>query len=136
MVQPVYDNQGFIALIGVLVAGSIAVTVASAVLFFGSDFSRSALLIQQSYQAKALARACADSGLLQLHNNTSFSGTGSLTLGRGSCSYTVANLGGNNRRVQASGTIGNVVRKMEISINAVTPRLNVASWQEVADFTP
>lgn len=136
MVRLVYDNHGFVALLGVLVAGSIALTIASTVLFFGTDFSRSTLLLQQSYQAKALARACADSGLLQLQKNVLYTGTGSLTLGAGTCSYVVANLGGSNRRVQASGTVGNVTKKIEVLINSISPKLNVSSWQEVADFAP
>lgn len=134
MVRPVYDNHGFAALLGVLIVGTIATTIASAILFFGMDFSGSVLALQQSYQAKSLARACADTGLLQLRDNTSFSGTGSLTLSAGTCSYTVANLGGSNRSVQANGTSGNVVRKIKVLINAVTPKLNVSSWQDVADF--
>jgi len=123
-------------MLGVLVAGLIASTIASAVLFFGMDFSRSALLFQRSFQAKALARACADSGLLKLHDNVLFVGAGSLTIGIGTCSYTVANLGGGNRRIQASGTVENVVRKIEVLISAVRPKLSVSSWRDVADFTP
>lgn len=136
MVRPVCDNHGFVALLGVLIAGSIAVTIASTILFFGTDFSRSSLLIQESYQAKALARACAEAGLQMIHDNTLFTGTGSLILSTGTCFYTVANLGGSNRRVQASGLVDQVVRKIEVSINAVTPKLSVSAWREVADFTP
>lgn len=136
MAQPVCDERGFIALIGVLIVGAIAMATATAVLSFGVDFSRSALALQRSYQAKALARACTDYGLIQLHDNIAYTGTGSLTLGAGTCIYTVANLGGSNRRVQASGTVSGIVRKIEVSINAVSPKLNVSSWNDVADFSP
>lgn len=136
MVQPVGDNSGFVALVGVLVVGSIAVTIASAVLFFGLDFSRSGFLLQESFQAQALARACVDSGLLKLHDDLFFTGVGSLSLSSGTCFYRITNLGGGNRRLQASGTVGQVVRKIEVLISAVMPKLTISSWQDVADFTP
>jgi hypothetical protein len=136
MVRPACVNQGFITIIGVLVAGLIALAISSAMLFFGVGFSGSVLSIQQSYQAKGLARACADLGLLQIHNNITYTGTGNLTLGDGICTYVVTSSGGSNRKVISSGVVNSITKKIEITINALSPKIVISSWQDVADFTP
>lgn len=81
----------------------------------------------------ALAQACAEEGLQQIRDNTAYTGTGTLTLGAGSCSYTVANTGGTTRTVVTSGTVGTVVRKVSVAISGYSPRIVVTLWQEVAN---
>jgi len=136
MVRPACANQGFITIIGVLVAGFIALAISSAVLFFGVGFSGSVLSIQQAYQAKGLARACADLGLLQIHNNITYTGSGNLTLGAGTCTYTVTSSGGSNCKVISSGVVSSVTKRIEITTSALSPKIVISSWQDVADFTP
>lgn len=136
MVRPACVNQGFVTIVGVLVAGLIATAISSAILFFGVGFSSSVLSIQQAYQAKGLARICADSGLLKIHDDIVFIGSGNLTLGAGSCSYAVTSTGGSSRKVVSTGTVGTITKKIEITISALSPKIVVSSWQEVADFTP
>lgn len=130
-----YDRQkGYIALITVLVTGAVGVAIAVSLLLLGLGSSRTSFALEQSNQAKALANACAEEALQQIRDSTSFTGTGNLSLGQGTCSYTVTNDGGENRTVTASGTVGTVVRKVKIIINAINPAIILASWQEVADF--
>lgn len=134
MARLVCDNRGFAALASVLAAGALAATTATLLLFFGSDFSRAVLSVQESYEAKALARACADTALLQVHNNVSYTGSGSLSLGQGSCTYLVTNTGPTSREVQATGTVGDVEKRMEIIISRLIPRITISSWQDVNGF--
>ncbi len=114
----------------------MALAISSTVLFFGIGFSDSVLSIQQAYQAKGLARACADLGLLQIHNNITYVGSGNLTLSAGTCTYIVTSSGGSNRKVVSSGVVSLVTKKIEITINALSPKIVISSWQDVSDFTP
>ena len=127
-------KNGFITLISVLIVGAVGVAIAASLLLLGLGSSRTSFALEQSNQAKALANACGEEALQQIRDSTPFSGTGSLTLGQGTCTYTVVKLTGQNRTVTASGTVGTIIRKVSISLDKITPNINITSWQEVADF--
>ena len=131
MVPQASNNRGFAALIGVLVLGVVSSTMATALVFSGTRSLQSSLALRQSYEAKAIARACADIALRQIHDSASWTGTGSLTLGSGSCSYAVASSGGSVRTVSVTATVSNVTRKLLISTSAIIPRILISSWREV-----
>jgi len=61
----------------------------------------------------------------------SFSGTNGLTLGAGTCTYTVTVGTGEARTITASGRAGTIIRKTSVSITAINPLIVVSSWQEV-----
>jgi len=135
MVQHLYVKQkGYVALITVLVTGAVGVAVAVSVILLGLGSSRSSFAIEQSNQAKALVNACAEEALQQIRDSIPFEGTGNLTLGQGSCNYTVEKLTAQNRTITASGTAGTtIIRKVSITLDKITPNINITSWQEVAD---
>ena len=126
--------KGYVALVTVLVTGAVAGAIIVSLLQLGLSSGRTSLTLEQSNQAKALANACAEEALQQIRDSIPFSGSGSLTLGQGSCSYTVTKLAGQIRTITASGTVGTMVRKISIAIDKITPSINLTSWQEVADF--
>ncbi len=127
-------EAGYITLLSVLFLVVIGTTIAASVILLGLGTSRTSFVLEQSNQAKALTNACAEEVLQQISDSTPFSGTATLTLGNGSCTYTVTKLTGQNRTITSSGTVGTIIRKVSISIDKVTPNINVTSWQEVADF--
>lgn len=130
-----YKKQfGYVTLLSVLVVGAVGVAVSLSLLLLGLGSSRTGFALQQMYQAKALADACAEDALLEIRNATSFTGNGSLTLGQGTCSYTVTSQGGQNRTVTATGMVGSVTRKVKGVLTKVSPNITVASWKEVGDF--
>ena len=125
---------GYITLISTLVVGAVGIAVVAALLTQGVGLSRSAFAREQSAQSGALADACAEEALQQLADNNTFVGTQGLTLGQGSCSYTVTNTGGSTRRVESTGTVGTVTRKVLVVVSVISPQVQLSSWQEVVDF--
>lgn len=136
MERPMSDptNRGFITLISVLVLSAVGVAVGVSLILSGLGSGRTAFALEQSNQAKALANACTEEALAQINDSIPFSGTGTLTLGQGSCSYTVTKQTGQNRTIDSTGTVGTVIRKVRILIDKITPSIHITSWQEVADF--
>lgn len=132
----IHDNSsGYVALITVIIVGAVTTAIGTALLLTGSDSQRSMLTSQQSAQARNLANACAEEALQQIHDSTSFTGTNTITLGQGSCSYTVINTGGSNRTINATGTVGSVVRKSQVYATIGSSNISIISWQEVSQFT-
>ncbi len=126
------QQSGYIALISILVIGAISTAVALVLLATGADAQRSSLAVQRSIQARSLANACAEEALQRIHDNTGYTGTGGLTLGNGTCSYTVTNTGGTARSVAASGTVNSVVRRVQVYVTINASSISITSWQEVS----
>ncbi len=126
--------NGYIALITVLIIGAVGTAAAVSVILLGLGSSRTSFALEQSNQTKALANACAEEALQQIRDSVTFTGTGNLSLGQGTCTYTVTNDGAQNRTITASGTVGTMIRKVKITLDQINPTINLTSWQEVADF--
>ena len=127
-------NSGFITLISVLVVGAVGMAITVSLLLLGLGNSRTGFAVQQSYQAKALASACAEEGLEKIRGTSSYTGTGTLSLGQGSCAYTVTSQGGQNRTITATGTVGTVIRKTKAIVSGIGLLITLSSWQEMGDF--
>lgn len=126
-----YKNSGYITLISTLVVGAVGLSIVTAVILLGLGSSRSSFAIQQSVQAKSLANACAEEGLEKIRESTSFSGTGNLSYTTGNCTYTVSSTGGQGRNILAQGNSGDSIRKVQVTIDSITPLINLTSWQEI-----
>ena len=129
----VRGESGYVALLAVLIVGAAATTIALMLLITGADSQRYGLVEQQSAQARNLATACGEEALQIVRDTTAFTGTNSLTMGQGSCNYTVTNTGGSNRVIDAAGTVDGVVRKLKIYVTITSSSISITSWQEVAD---
>lgn len=127
-------QRGFITLLSVLVLGATGTAIVASLLLLGIGSSRTSFSGEQSNQTKALANACAEEALQQIRDSTPYTGNGNLTLGQGTCAYAVTSQGGQNRTITASGSIGTITRKVKVTIDAIQPDIEIASWQELADF--
>ena len=125
-------ETGYIALMFVLIVGAAALAISLTLLMVGTDRQRETSVDQQATQARALADSCADEALQRIHDNIAFSGTDSLSLGAGTCSYTVTVTSGTVRTIATSGMAGNVVRKDQVSVTIGTSSISITSWQEVS----
>jgi hypothetical protein len=124
-------ESGYVALLAVLVTGAVATAIALVLLTSGADSQRSVLIEQQSKQARALAVACTQEALQRIHDATAFSGTDTLPLGQGTCTYTVIYTSSTGRSVAVTGTVGNVVKKIQTYVTIGSSSISVTSWQEV-----
>jgi len=127
------NSSGYIALISLLIIGAASLATGVALLTAGIDSQKSSLVQQQSIQARQLASACAEEALLVMHDATATTGTNGLTLGQGTCSYTITSTGSTTRVIDTSGTVGGVVRKAKVYVTIGGSSISVTSWQEVSD---
>ncbi|MFA5771090.1 MAG: hypothetical protein WC894_06405, partial [Patescibacteria group bacterium] len=89
--------------------------------------------VEQSSKARSLTDTCAEIALENIRENSSYSGSVSLSLGDGLCLFSVALTNG-IWTINASGTVGAIVRRAKVVVTSASPKINVSSWQEVADF--
>ena len=126
--------SGFVALLGIIIVGSVGVVIAISLLWFGVESSRTSFVLQQSVQAKSFANACAEEALNRVRDDEFFVGGGNFSFDDGVCNYFVQNQGGSNRLITVDGIVGVVVRKIKIVIDVIVPQINVSFWGEVGDF--
>jgi hypothetical protein len=133
------SNKGFVTLMATLLVLAIGLSISVSLLMLGVDSSRTSFIIVQSYQANALANACAEEALQEIYDSMveippldpiPFTGTGSLNLGQGSCFYNVADTGGGTMDIVTSGTVGPVIRKNRVILSSISP-ITISSWQEI-----
>lgn len=130
----IIPKKGFVTLLSVLIIGAVGVSIAVTLLLMSIDASKTSVINTKSEQAKALANACAEAGLQQIRSSVSYTGTTTLAIGLGNCSYTVTNTGGQTRSINSTGIIDTTVRKVEILIDQINPTILVTSWEEVSEF--
>jgi hypothetical protein len=126
-------ETGYVALITVLIVGAVATAVAVALLNLGTDSQRNANIVQQAKEARSLAIACGEEASQVVHDNTSFNGTNNLALGQGTCSYNVYNSTNTGRVITATGTVGNVVRKVQATATIGASNITMGSWYDVGN---
>lgn len=126
-------EPGYVVLLTVLIVGVVAVSVATTLLISSVDAARSAAVEEQSRKARAMSDACIEEALEQIRAASNFTGYGIVALGGNACSYNVINLGGTNRKIIASSTVGSVVRKSRAMLDKVKP-IRITSWQDVIDL--
>lgn len=125
-------KKGYVTLISLLVIGAVGLAVATSLILTGVGSSRTSFSLEQSNQAKALANACVEEALQRIWILDTFTGTGNLTLGQGSCSYSVTSAT-IPKTITASGVVGTLTRRVAVTIDALYPYLSASSWQEVAN---
>jgi hypothetical protein len=133
-IQQQSAQSGYITLLTVLVVGAVGVAISTSLLLLGLANSRTSFALVQSKQAAALADDCAEEALQQMRFATSYTGTATLTLGTGTCNYTVTAQTGENRDIQANGTVGTIVRHVHVTVSQLTPTTVISLWQEVAHY--
>ncbi|MDQ3158916.1 MAG: hypothetical protein M3P98_02155 [bacterium] len=124
------NNDGAIGLIAMLIVSAVALAIGISLLQISTSSTKSSLSHQQSTQAKSLADTCGDVALNVIKNNNPYTGSANVVLGEGDCDYTVTSGSGGNRTIATEGHVSNVVRKVTITTDAISPQVNISSWQE------
>jgi len=127
--------KSFITLMAVLIMGVVGTSTAVFLILSGTDAYRTSYDLEQSYQAKSLADACAEKALNSIRESTDYAGNELIPFEKGSCEILpVVNPGTQSPMIKTKATVGNAVRKVQVTVSEVTPQIKIQSWQEVADF--
>ena len=128
-------EQGYIALISVLIISAVLLLIASSSNLISISESDMSLQENQSWQSFYLATACAEHALMELKDNLKYTGNETLIFDNGTCDILpVEGKGSKNRVIKVLGNAYNQTRKIKIEINKVNPRMEIKSWTNITDF--
>lgn len=127
------NKPAYVTLISVIIVGAVVLAIVLFMVSSGLDATNNSAVYLNSTRAEFLADACAEEALQQIRDNTNFTGTNNISFGSNICAYTVTNTGGETRTINASSTILNNVKKVRVLVSALSPKITLTSWLEVAD---
>lgn len=134
MLQHHLDNKGYVTLYAVLIVSAVGTAIVTSVALLVFSTSRMATIVQSDSWSRQLSHGCAELALMEVRNNTSFVGTRTSSIRGFLCEYQVLNTGGSTRTVRASSTVQNAIHRVQINITALSPQIQIGTWQEVSSF--
>ena len=118
-----------------LIMSAVAVTITVAVVLISVGSLRSGLVVQRGSHARLLADSCAEEAVFRLYDDQAYVAGDTLIFAGGSCEIVAITGSGNTDRVvQVTGTVDDVIRRVEVDIATVTPQVVLNSWLDVDSF--
>ncbi len=107
--------KGVVLLLSVMIVGSVVLAMALAVSLGTVGRTTTTLHVAQAFEARTRAGSCFDEALIWFASDANWSATSVTTL-EGTCTVTVANLGGNSRELTINASEDNVFYGMEVTL--------------------
>jgi hypothetical protein len=124
-------NQGYIALISVLIISAVTLAIVVSISLLGVDELKSSLTYKKGNEAFAAASACLDEALYRLSQNSSYAG-GSLPVPDVQCSIIISG-SDPDFIVETSGQdIGtNYTRRIRTTVKKLGTSVKIVNYEEV-----
>jgi hypothetical protein len=122
-------KSGQIAIMLLLVL-IILTTITTAVVAIAFSTSRDTTAYTLGEQALSVADSGAENAILNILRNSSYTGDTNLPVGDGTVSIVVTT-NGTNKTVVSTGTVGTMVRKIELQLTLAGGKLTVVNRQEI-----
>ncbi len=127
--EKIKKNTGFVALISAIIISVILLLIVTNVSLTGFYSRFNILDSELKERSLSLAEGCADTAILKLANNPSYSPTNEVvTIGADSCTI-ISITGSTTKTILTKADFKNYITKLQITINTTT--LAVNSWDEI-----
>lgn len=134
MKHPIH-TAGYIGLLTVLIITTVLLFLSLSVGLGGLRISTISLSQSSSLNAKLAAEGCIEHALYELKLDDTYAGNEGLTVGSATCQLeTIGGSGNENRTIQATGTNGSSIKRIEVIVSQVNPETTISSWTEVTSF--
>jgi hypothetical protein len=119
------------AVLAVSVAG---VAIVTSMLLSAIDDARADIAGFSGTQARLAADTCAELGLLALHDDSAFVGTGTSTNQDATCTWEITDVDG-HKEIRAEGASGTTIRRVLLTVSAENPPV-ITGYAEPESFAP
>ncbi|MEK7147111.1 MAG: hypothetical protein AAB772_02545 [Patescibacteria group bacterium] len=125
-------NNGYIAITSAIIISFLLMTIVFT-LSSASFFSRSNTLdANQKETSLGLAEACADTALLKLAQNSSYSGNENVNIGADTCSILALESPSGQKIIKTLANYKGYGTNLKITLNH--PAMTIISWEELPNF--
>ena len=127
------QNNGYIALISVVIISLILVTIAFSLSQTGLMSRLLVLTSDAKERGVAAAEACADMARLKLTQNSSYAGNETIAVGSDdTCQILAIETTGSSKIIKTKAIVLQTVTNSKVTVNSSD--LSILSWDEVANF--
>ncbi|MFC1645548.1 type II secretion system protein [Patescibacteria group bacterium] len=127
-------EKGFSLIVSVSIVSMIVVGVVLAFLSLSQSAISGSFVFEKSNKAQTLADACIEVALQEIRTLETFTGTDTLAIGEGDCTYDVSDDGGENRTIESEAIVDDVYFRVRVVVDIINPQISIVSWEDVIDF--
>ncbi len=133
-------ENGFTALVTVLLVSVFSLTIALTTIFLSSSESTFSFYANQSHESLQLADTCAEEAYFRLKQDVSYVG-GSVSLGSGACAVVITGTGGSGsaRTIVSSSTVstqtGSFTRRITSAVTLTTQNSGRATTSDLTSWS-
>jgi hypothetical protein len=127
------EIQGAAALVTVVTIMAATLIIGLSVSSLGLGELERGYTAQRGTEALTIADGCAEETLRRIRRDISYGvgrGNINLTVNNGTCTITVADIGGGGRNITVIGTSGEYNKKIEVEITLSGNVITIDSWEE------
>lgn len=124
------DQRGAAALLMIVVIAAAAVSLVTSVVLSGIDDLEQGFSSQVGQDTILTAESCVEEAILRTVRDASYTG-GTLTVGQGSCVFTVTGGPCGNCTIVSEATNLDYTRTIEADISVAGATVSVTRWEEV-----
>ena len=130
----VNENRGFIALISVIVVSAILILIA--VTLSLNQFYDRYNILESEYKERStsLAEACVDNALLEIANDSGYTGNATSTINGTDQCYVGSIIPSSIEIFKTRGIYQNSYTNLKIKVDTSGGTLTVISWEEISTF--
>lgn len=121
-------KSGQVAIMLVLIV-TILSTITTAAVALAISTTRDTTTLTLGERALVVAESGAENAILRILRDPTYSGENSLPIGPGSATITV--VGSSPIVITSTGTIGDMIRTVQVNVSTINGKLTVVSWQEI-----
>lgn len=124
-------KNGYIMLLVMVILSIVCLLVVMSLSSSSSMSLFSSNAYYERVRSEFLINSCADEAMIQIWNDTDFTGFSGISMPDGVCDYTVTNTGGENRLIITNATTSlGYSRGARISITSIKPQIRISFWED------
>jgi hypothetical protein len=125
-------KDGLVALTAVLITGSVILIISLTASLTSFVNSQIALSFRQGARSLSLANACVERAIWELRQNSGYLGNQEFVIDDGDACFvdTIQSWGDNGRIINATATVGDYSKSVEVYLSAFSPEVVVYSWED------
>lgn len=128
------NKEAYITIMMVIAISAIAVAVVVSLIDSGISSTQNSQSMVNLAKARQYAEACIEESLQNIRDDGNYSGNLNLPFTNGGCSATTNKISDSNFIIQSIASSSTALKKITVTINQTSPKIQLSDWQELADF--
>lgn len=128
------NKKAYVTIMMVIAISAVSVAMVVSLIDSGISSTQNSANMLNLSKARQFANACIEEALQNIRDNNNYSGNLNLSFTNGGCNATTNRISSSDFTIQSIASSSTAIKKISVTINQTSPKIQIANWQEVADF--